>query len=987
MLTAFMCAWAIHLAPQSEEVYEYRSAKYRRGPLVRQTKFTLEQGEVLTKEKRTSSKSMSLSLPSGAPIIVVVSGTGKYASGGEFDNLVNAIEITGTTDRPSPEFLPYIGPVGQREAKPSHEYAGFGFVGSTRTLTMTQKYTGEMDYQKYRFDYVISGAFTVSVYEATTGESLKLNAVDASRFAYSQQPSLLLPNPRPTEGFPLVVPVLPEQYSELSALGDNVKGAVADGTTLLLLRCSLPSKGQVTFKVDGNGALYRVDENPFLTSGTSSLQVRSKEVARTGYAEEYAFALYRVPESIGQDDRQTLSLYADFKPDQVRQPLTGFLTISLYPTPVVLVHGTYDNPKECFQTKDPDDGPTTMEEALSARGLKVSSVDWEKTNGREDPSEFKVNQLTIYENVGGIRDTLASYRKQGIAATRADVIAHSQGGVISRVFARGRSLDTPMPTNHPHFSEPQKCRAGGCWYHHARNFGYGDIRRLITLSSTHKGSDIPRLFSGISKLQERIPKGGASYIELDQFVSFLQSWMTGVRTGGFKDQVPGSDAQSKIGPTPVAAHAIASVCTDEDMEKSKSGYYLGRLTKLWSAIPNYRMRDLFTELGQKEQGDELFDIAVDISKAPSLEKSVAALRKFRQVAFKGDLNDCVVGRTSAIGGLSDSYTTTVERVIHSWSPRNRVIQDRIIQLLETDLAPFELRGFPHSITGQFGSAGALPVPALNKAGKVVPIEPVRPVVDNQKRTEIPNDILEMLGTYDRQWRSGDLRGAEATLAKAISDHKTDAKLRAMYGNFLLSQQRFAEALPQFKSAIELEPKSGVHQAALGTGYAWLRRFPEAELAYREAIKLESANGRHHAGLAFALLQQGRFADAEVSAREALRLDPKAPEHQLYVADSLAFQNKWMDAEAFYRECIRLNPKLAAGHNGLGGCFIARSDGRGAEGPLREAVRLQPNEGQFHANLAGAFQLQNKLQEARIAAQEAKRLGIRNHWVFGRLNMD
>ena len=69
--------------------------------------------------------------------------------------------------------------------------------------------------------------------------------------------------------------------------------------------------------------------------------------------------------------------------------------------------------------------------------------------------------------LGGIKAALDHYRsKLQIAATQADVIGHSMGGVLSRVYV----------------SQPD--------YRRPENFGKGDIHRLITICSPHFGSEL-----------------------------------------------------------------------------------------------------------------------------------------------------------------------------------------------------------------------------------------------------------------------------------------------------------------------------------------------------------------------------------------------------------------------------------------------------------------------------------------------------------------
>jgi hypothetical protein len=90
-------------------------------------------------------------------------------------------------------------------------------------------------------------------------------------------------------------------------------------------------------------------------------------------------------------------------------------------------------------------------------GLRVSG-DYELTNA----AAFRVNNNTPNWN---IIDALQQLNKSGFAAAQADVIGHSMGGLLTRIW-----------TQDPRF-------------HNSRlNYGAGNVHKLITIDSPHLGS-------------------------------------------------------------------------------------------------------------------------------------------------------------------------------------------------------------------------------------------------------------------------------------------------------------------------------------------------------------------------------------------------------------------------------------------------------------------------------------------------------------------
>jgi hypothetical protein len=175
----------------------------------------------------------------------------------------------------------------------------------------------------------------------------------------------------------------------------------------------------------------------------------------------------------------------------------------------------------------------------------------------------------------GIQAALAFFREQQVAATRADVVGHSMGGVLPRVYARGApASETPGPP-------------GANWYLRRDNWGRGDINRLITIGATHRGSHVPRLASHYWKHadDETLSQISSARIQGEVTRSYLD-----IRTafrlgkGASTDQDPDSDALRALTETPVRAHTIAGIATVEDMKLFAGGLF----------DPSYRDRFMIT---------------------------------------------------------------------------------------------------------------------------------------------------------------------------------------------------------------------------------------------------------------------------------------------------------------------------------------------------------------------------------------------------------
>ena len=121
--------------------------------------------------------------------------------------------------------------------------------------------------------------------------------------------------------------------------------------------------------------------------------------------------------------------------------------------PVVLIHGVWSN------------GGTWP--ISSRRTIKLtSSADYAATNA----SSFSVNFPNVQKWVAA---ALKKAQGSGIAVTQADVIAHSMGGILTRLYATSNN------------------------FQRIDNLNQGDIRRLVTLDTPHAGSGFANLIVGL----------------------------------------------------------------------------------------------------------------------------------------------------------------------------------------------------------------------------------------------------------------------------------------------------------------------------------------------------------------------------------------------------------------------------------------------------------------------------------------------------------
>ena len=249
------------------------------------------------------------------------------------------------------------------------------------------------------------------------------------------------------------------EEEDLFELDSLCQGVAADGVTPVLFRIQMPDTGTVE--------LINPEEGFEMPWGDKTYE---KE------GEYFAFFLYTAPEEFDEEAGNRLPLgnggaYDVNQPFDLIQAIgrqNFAFTYTVVRPPVVLMHGTFSSPDTAW--KMGVQGQESMFDRLSAEGFNVFTVDFHETNGQGDPSSFEENAKVLYDNPGGIKNALDFYRDTlDIAVTQVDVVGHSLGGVLPRVY----SSQEYNPD-----------------YERDENFMEGDINRLITIASTHFGSHL-----------------------------------------------------------------------------------------------------------------------------------------------------------------------------------------------------------------------------------------------------------------------------------------------------------------------------------------------------------------------------------------------------------------------------------------------------------------------------------------------------------------
>jgi pimeloyl-ACP methyl ester carboxylesterase len=204
--------------------------------------------------------------------------------------------------------------------------------------------------------------------------------------------------------------------------------------------------------------------------------------------------LYEVPElnqsNGNQSNNEVKARYLYIRAEVVAAPeINSTATVNLVPPPIVLVHGMWSDPIAWQEGG-------FVKRLSDAKFTNVQLADYSARNYLTFAPDSLESYPGRYAVLSAIQKGLTQYRDSGIAATQADVVAHSLGGLMSKSLMLQPDFAT------------------------GANFNKGWIHRLVTIGTPHAGSPLGPLLwarkdSSIGILGKKISLADAmAYIKM-----------------------------------------------------------------------------------------------------------------------------------------------------------------------------------------------------------------------------------------------------------------------------------------------------------------------------------------------------------------------------------------------------------------------------------------------------------------------------------------
>ena len=209
--------------------------------------------------------------------------------------------------------------------------------------------------------------------------------------------------------------------------------------------------------------------------------------------------------------------------------------------------------------------------------------------------------------------------------------------------------------------------------------------------------------------------------------------------------------------------------------------------------------------------------------------------------------------------------------------------------------------------------------------------------------------------------------------------RIDAPATEFYRQFDLAVQfaekkQFADAVPAWKKAIEMDPVDSRAHNNLGVALIETGQSKDAIAEYRKSLQLNPDSAQTQNNLGSALAESGSLEEAGSHFEKALALDPDNAAAHINLGNSLAAERGHTpEAIEQLRKGLELQPDSADGQNGLGIALARSGNLDEAVVHLERAVSLAPQSAGYRYNLGRVHAAKEEFREALSQFEEAARL--------------
>jgi tetratricopeptide (TPR) repeat protein len=213
----------------------------------------------------------------------------------------------------------------------------------------------------------------------------------------------------------------------------------------------------------------------------------------------------------------------------------------------------------------------------------------------------------------------------------------------------------------------------------------------------------------------------------------------------------------------------------------------------------------------------------------------------------------------------------------------------------------------------------------------------------------------------------------ALLASCSSDPNTRKLKYLNSGESYFKTGKYQEAVIQFRSALEIDPRFAAAHYQLGRTYLALRNPGSAYVELTESVTVDPSNSDAQLEFAELLIGRKQFDQAQSVAQKVLDAQPGSVRAHTILGEKHIFTRDFPKAIQEFQKVVALAPQRVENYAALGGAYSAAGRFSEAEDAYRKATETNPKSAQAHMSLSQFYFSQGGLAKAETEMQIACKL--------------
>jgi len=223
---------------------------------------------------------------------------------------------------------------------------------------------------------------------------------------------------------------------------------------------------------------------------------------------------------------------------------------------------------------------------------------------------------------------------------------------------------------------------------------------------------------------------------------------------------------------------------------------------------------------------------------------------------------------------------------------------------------------------------------------------------------------------DNHLRGGEDVKSQGMIDKACREYSGSPEYYCRFGNALMDQERFGEAISMYQKALALQSDFAVAHYNMGNALKKQGRTNEALTSYLKAIDLEPNAAEPYYNMGNTFKDQGKLNEAVSCYKKAIELRPEYAEARCNLGYVLQEKGALADAVRLYKKTTQIMPDLVEAWYGMGNALKEKGELDEAIFCFQKALVLHPDYSEAYNNMGNIFRQQGRLEKAVFCYKKA-----------------